>query len=678
MGARRSTGAPAAAKLMVHTVQAAPQIDAISQAPAAGAGRDAEEAYLLGLAHAREQRWAQAAEAYEAAVAAAPHDLTMWLNLAHARLKLEDLPGGAAAASRAVALDPACELGLTIAAQCLARAGRHQDLVALFRSVDMQTIGDAGLHLQLGQALYRLGRMEESVQALLGVLKRNPRCAEAFAQLGNVFQLLKLPEEARESFRNALALGAAPVEMMSAVLFTSLEASRWETFEQDLERLNELVAQKRGQPVPFYSLAFAWTRQQQLAASQAHADRIFQGIIPLASGAARPPDAKVRIGYVSSDFHEHATAHLIAQMLELHDRNRFSIHAYSYGIDDASAMRRRIHAAIGENFVEANQMSDRALADRIRGDAIDILIDLKGYTLYARNGVFAYRAAPIQVNFLGFPGSLGSAHYDYLVGDPIVTPLEHADGFIEKIAQMPNSYQPNDSLRPIAGRADRPRWQLPAEAFVFCCFNANYKVTAPVFDRWCSLLRQIDDAVLWLLETNPQARKNLLARAQRQGVQASRIFWAPRLEPAEHLARICAGDLFLDTLPVNAHTTASDALWAGIPVLTVLGESFVSRVAASLLTAAGLPELVARDLQEYEQIALDLARNRSALRKLRERLAGNRTACPLFDSVRYTRDFEELMIRMIDRLDAGLAPEHLPVAAQMLPGRHEHGRKAPK
>lgn len=654
----------------MQTAQAAPQTNTGGQTPDHGSSHGADEAYFRGLAHAREQRWAEAADAYEVAVAIAPHDSVLWLNLAHARLKLEDLERGAAAASRAVALDPASELGLTLAAQCLARAGRHHDLVALFGSVDMQTISDAGLHLQLGQALCRLGRLEESVQAFFDVLRRNPHCAEAFAQLGNVFQFLKLPEEARECFRNALALGAAPVEMMSAVLFTSLEASRWETFEQDLVALNELVATGRGQPVPFYSLAFSWTRQQQLAASRAHADRIFRGIDALASRGARAPEAKIRIGYVSGDFHEHATAYLIAEMLELHDRDRFSIHAYSYGIDDASAMRQRIRAAIGKNFVEASQMSPRALAQHIRSDDIDILIDLKGYTLYARNEVFAHRAAPIQVNFLGFPGSLGSVHYDYVIGDPIVTPLEHADGFIEKIAQLPNCYQPNDGLRLTKRAANRADWQLPSEALVFCCFNANYKITAPVFDRWCSLLRQIDDAVLWLFETNLQARKNLLAEARARGVESSRIFWAPRLEPAEHMARISAADLFLDTLPVNAHTTASDALWAGVPVLTVLGESFVSRVAASLVAAAGLPELVATNLQDYEQIALDLARNRGMLRKLRERLVGSRDTCPLFDSARYTRDFEALMIRMIERLDSGLSPEHLPATKQILPVPH--------
>jgi len=628
---------------------------AVARKPRAASG----DPYRRGLAYAGEGKWAEAAAAYEAAASTTPRDAVLWLNLAHARLKLNDYDRGAEAACRAVALEPRSKLGLNIAASCLERAGRQRDLVQLFRSIDMQAIDDAGLHMQLGIALYRLGRYEEAVKALLEVLKHDPRSAQAFAQLGNVFQLLKMPEEARESFRNALALGRAPVEMGAAIAFVSFEASSWSTIAEDLAELNALVAAGQGQPVPFFCLTFSWTRQQQLAASRVHADRLFQGIVPLPAPTARPAGAPIRVGYVSSDLHEHATAYLIAELFERHDRNHFEIHAYSYGENDGSPMRRRIEAAIGENFVDAREMATTALADRIRGDAIDVLIDLKGYTLYSRNDVFAYRAAPIQVNFLGFPGSLGSRNYDYVIGDPIVTPLEHADGFTEKIAQLANCYQPNDRRRPVVAPSDRARWGLPQDAFVFCCFNSNYKITPQIFDRWCSLLRQVDDTVLWLFVANPQARKNILAEAQLRGIDPGRLFWASGLPLADHLARIQAADLFLDTLPVNAHTTASDALWAGLPVLTVLGESFASRVAASLLIAAGLPELVAADLDNYERIALELARERGRLLELRERLAASRETCALFDSARYTRDFEALIARMVERHDLRLRPEHL-------------------
>ncbi|SPE19412.1 putative O-linked N-acetylglucosamine transferase, SPINDLY family [Burkholderiales bacterium] len=639
----------------------APGAGVTGRGPACAPDRS-DDPHRRGQTYASQGRWAEAADAYEAALSQSPNDSALWLNLAQARLKLDDLARSSDAACRALALDPRCGPALAIAAQCLERAGRQRDLVALFRSIDMQAIDEAGLHLKLGIALARLGHYQEAVGAFFDVLQRNPRSADAFAQLGNVFQLLRMPEEARESFRNALALGRSPVEMAAAVLFTSLEASSWGNIGADLAALNNLVAAGQEQPSPFFCLNFSWTRQQQLAASRAQAVRLFHGITPLPARAASRADGRIRIGYVSSDFHEHATAHLIAEMFERHDRSRFEIHAYSYGDNDGSPMRRRIEDAFGPNFVQAREMTTKELADRVRNDAIDVLIDLKGYTLHSRNDLFAYRAAPVQVNFLGFPGSLGSAHYDYIIGDPIVTPIEHADGFAEKIAQMPQCYQPNDRLRPLGAPADRAHWGLPQDAFVFCCFNANYKITPQLFDRWCSLLRQVDDAVLWLFVANSQAPKNLLAQARTRGIDPGRLVWAKGLPLAEHLARLPFGDLFLDTYPVNAHTTASDALWAGLPVLTILGDSFVSRVAASLLAAAGLPELVAKDLDQYERIALELARDRTRLRALRQRLAAQRQSCALFDSTRHTRDFEALIARMVDRHERRLPPEHLPTA----------------
>jgi len=282
--------------------------------------------------------------------------------------------------------------------------------------------------------------------------------------------------------------------------------------------------------------------------------------------------------------------------------------------------------------------------------------------MLARNEVFGWRPAPVQVNFLGFPGTLGTPLYDYVIGDPLVTPLAHADGYAERIAQLPHCYQPNDRRRPLDVPAARAACGLPEQAFVLCSFNASYKITPPVFDRWCRLLRQVGDAVLWLYAANPRTRANLAAAAARRGVDPRRLYWATHLPQAGHLARVRAADLFLDTMPVNAHTTASDALWAGVPLVTTLGETFASRVAASLLTAAGLPELVAPDLDGYERLVLELAGDRARLAALRSRLEAGRARCALFDSAAYARDFGALIERMVQRHDAGLAPAHLPAA----------------
>jgi predicted O-linked N-acetylglucosamine transferase (SPINDLY family) len=622
----------------------------------------AQASFTSGLAHAGAGDWQRAAHCFEQALARAPLDASLWLNLAHARLRLDDAAGGATAARRALALDPRSELGLNLALQCLQRAGRLDELVELFGSVERKSIRDPNLHLQLGMALFRLGRLRDAVTAYFDALQRDPRNAAAYAQLGNVFQMLHLPLEARESFRNAQALGRDGVEMAAAIFFTSLEACDWSALAAEQAALERLVAEGRGQPLPFFSLNLPWSRAQLRAAAQAQAAASFAGIAPLPAAPRRGAGAPIRVGYVSADLQSHATAQLIAELFERHDRERVVPYAYSYGADDGSPMRRRIEAAFAGRFLDTRALAPAALAQRVRADGIDVLVDLKGWTLLARNEVFAYRAAPVQVNFLGFPGTLGSHHYDYLIGDPVVTPLAHAAGYAEKIAQLPGCYQPNDRQRPLVPAASRAACGLPEAAFVFACFNANYKITPALFDHWCALLRAVDDAVLWLYVANPQARAGLAAAARARGIDPARLVWAEHCEGPAHLARIQAADLFLDTAPVNAHTTASDALWAGLPLLTTLGECFAGRVAASLLTAVGLTELIAQDGADYRHRALALARDRDHLARLRERLRMARERSPLFDSAAYARDFDALLARMVERQAQGLAPEHLPAA----------------
>jgi protein O-GlcNAc transferase len=345
-------------------------------------------------------------------------------------------------------------------------------------------------------------------------------------------------------------------------------------------------------------------------------------------------------------------------VLELHDRERFEVFAYSYGADDGSAARRRLTHAV-DHFVEAREIPDRTLAERIRSDGVDVLLDLKGYTLGARTAVMAMRPSPIQVNYLGYPGTLGAPFYDYIIGDRIVTPLEHAPDYSERIAQMPVCYQPTDRSRAIGARPTRAACGLPERGFVFCSFNNPYKITRTLFDLWCRLLQRVEHSVLWLYQSNQQARRNLVEQARQRGVGAERLVWAPPVDQLLHLGRLQLADLVLDTLPVCAHTTASDALWAGVPLVTCAGETFASRVAASVLQGADLPELVAPDLTHYESIALALALDPDRLRAQKTSLAHHRDRCALFDSARYTRDLEALIAEMHDRHRRGHAPVHI-------------------
>jgi predicted O-linked N-acetylglucosamine transferase (SPINDLY family) len=364
------------------------------------------------------------------------------------------------------------------------------------------------------------------------------------------------------------------------------------------------------------------------------------------------------VGYFSADFSNHATLHLLAGLFEHHDRVKFEVTAFSFGPESQDPMRRRLEAAC--EFIDVRERPDREVALLARERQIDIAVDLKGFTQDCRPGIFALRAAPVQVSYLGYPGTLGAPYMDYLIADRVLIPPESAQFYSEKIVYLPDSYQVNDAARVIAERVfSRAELGLPAAGFVYCCFNNNYKITPATFDGWMRILRQVPGSVLWLLEDNAGAAGNLRAAAEARGVSAARLVFAPRLPVADHLARQRAGDLFLDTLPCNAHTTASDALWAGLPLLTCLGESFAGRVAGSLLAAVGLSELITGSQAEYEALAVGLARDPGRLAGIRTRLAAQRLTAPLFNTELTTRRLEAAYEALVERHRAGLVPGHM-------------------
>lgn len=620
----------------------------------------AEAEYRRGLDLAKRQRWQDAARAYRRATQLNPDDAVFWLNLAHAFVKLGELERAVDAARRAVAIDPDSELAISIATQCLTAANRHAETIDLLERLDLSKSVDPNPHFALADAYFAVFRYEDAIREYLAALRHKPDLIAGHVNLGNVFERMKMHVEARECFKTALALGGNRGELISAMAYQSQHACRWDLFAEDRAELADAFAQGLTQAAPFQLLAMQSTRAQQLAAAQARWKDTCAAVAPMSRPEPRKGGERIRLGYMTNDIYRHATAYLIAEILEHHDRERFELFVYSYGQDDGSEIRQRICAAAGAGFVDVREISDRALAERIRADDIDILLDLKGYTLGSRFRVMAFHPARVQVNYLGYPGTFGSRCHEYIVGDAVVSPLEHADGYSEKIAQMPHCYQPNDRRRPIGTRPERVACGLPPQGFVFCSFNNCYKITAPVFERWCRLLRRVVGSVLWLYEANPQGRQNLLEEARRRGVDPARIVWAQHVDLSEHLGRLQLADLALDTLPVNAHTTASDALWAGVPMITTPGDTFVSRVAASVLRAAGLEELVAGDGDAYEALALELALDPARLGRLRARMAAGRDNCALFDSARYTHDLEDLYERMAARWERGEPPAHLP------------------
>jgi predicted O-linked N-acetylglucosamine transferase (SPINDLY family) len=373
--------------------------------------------------------------------------------------------------------------------------------------------------------------------------------------------------------------------------------------------------------------------------------------------ATHQANGRLRLAYLSADFHRHATAVLISELLELHERSGFEVVGVSFGPDDGSDTRKRIIAAF-DRHIEIAGKNDEDAARLIADLGTDIAIDLKGHTKDARPGILAYRPAPIQVNYLGYPGTMGVPYLDYIMADPIVLPFDQQAHFSEKIVHLPDCYQVNDRKRQIASHTPtREELGLPPKGFVFCCFNNSWKITPTVFDVWMRLLQAVEGSVLWLLRDNEIAETNLRREAASRGIDPARLIFAGRLPLAEHLARHRLADLFLDTLPYNAHTTASDALWAGLPVITCRGETFAGRVAASLLQAAGLPELVTNCLADYEALALKLARDAVALSAVKAKLARERDTCALFDSVRFARHIESAYRTMWEIFQRGEAPK---------------------
>ncbi len=509
-------------------------------------------------------------------------------------------------------------------------------------------------HNNLGNVLTSLGRLDEAVESFRQALAFKPD----YTNLGNALNALGRLDEAAESYRQALALKPDYPEAHSAFVYQCQHLCAWSEIEHEFESLRRHVAEKKtGKITPFSFLTIPGTSgSEQLACARQFAEKRYSTFLSrpaLCDTGPHRGHGKLRIGYLSADYHEHATSYLLAEVIELHDRNRFKVLAYSYGPHDESPMRERMRAAFDE-FHDISHLSHEIAARQILDDEIDILVDLKGYTKDTRMQIAALRPAPVQVSWLGYPGTLGHPRLvDYLIGDPVVTPIEHANQYSEILALMPNCYQPNDRRRPIGAQPSRKDAGLPDKGFVFCSFNQSYKITRPIFDLWCQLLVELPGSVLWLLQSNPTAQDNLRKEAQAHGINENHLIFAPKLPLSEHLARLQLADLALDTYPYTSHTTASDALWAGVPLVTRIGETFVTRVAASLLHAAGMSELVTDSADAYLRLALNLARQPKRLEQLRTQLIEGRLSSALFDSKGFTTDLERLYQRMWENHLAG-------------------------
>jgi protein O-GlcNAc transferase len=514
-----------------------------------------------------------------------------------------------------------------------------------------------------GNALQELGRTDEALASYNQAIVLKPDHADAFNNRGDMFWKLRCFDEARASYTQAIALMPGHKFAFSGLAGCTIQVCDWTQRDRLSGEVRQHVIERKSQIWPFLLLGYNDDAAMHLACAQNYVLDRFNGVPQRLGSRAIWRHDKIRVAYLSGDFRRHATAYLASELFERHDRSRFEVIGVSFGPDDGSDMRSRLAAAF-DQFIDVRLQSDQDVARLINDLQVDIAVDLNGHTQYGRLGILAFRPAPIQVTYLGFPGTTGTDFIDYIIGDAIVLPFDQQPYSTERIVHLPDCYQVNDEKRTIAPRTPtRGELGLPAEGFVFCCFNNTWKITPAVFDVWMRLLNTIEGSVLWLFRDNGNAETNLRKEAAVRGIDPTRLIFADRLPLQDHLARHRLADLFLDTLPCNAHTTASDALWSELPVLTWRGKTFAGRVAASLLNAVGLPELVTDNLEEYEGLALRLATDWSLRTAFRERLQKNRLQCPLFDTDRFRRHIESAYATMWELWQRGEKPRSFKVEA---------------
>lgn len=602
------------------------------------------------------ERHAAAADGYRTAIALAPAHAAAHANLGNALRALGDPAGAAESYERAIALKPNNPGAHNNRGIVLCEAHRLEAAVACFEAALALQPDYVDAHANLANALRRLHRHEAAAAHYHEVLRRRPDDAQAHADLGDCLYYLRRYAEAVESFDRALALDAGLKSVPGVRLHCRQQIADWRDRERDLADLTARIEGGEAVCNPFLFLGLSPSAALQLGLAECWAKEQCAVDDPLPAIARRARRGRIRIGYFSPDYYNHPVSILMADVFELHDRDRFEVSAFSYGPVIRDALRERVARAF-DRFHDVHGRSERQIAALARDEQIDIAVDLAGYTGEAK--IFAHRAAPLQVSYLGYVGTLGAAFMDYLIADEVLIPAGLREHYREKILYLP-SYQANSRTRVAAPAAPtRAQLGLPADGFVFCCFNSNYKITPDVFRRWMRILRRVEGSSLLLYAESAAAERNFRREVREHGVDEARIAFSRRLPHPEYLARFRAADLFLDTSPFNGATTTSDALWAGLPVLTCCGEAFASRVAASLLHAMGLPELVVSTLDEYEAAAVALARDAPRLAQLKRRVAEGLMASPLFDPVRFTKSLEAGFAAIHERYRSGQAPDHL-------------------
>lgn len=619
--------------------------------------------HMLGVIAYQSRNLDRAAILISKAIAIDPDVPTAHNNYGNVLQDLRRLDAALVSYNKAIALDPGYAEAHNNRGDCLQALGRWDAALASYdRAIALAPRNAAALYNR-GNALKAMGRFDESIMSYdlaLAVVANDP---DTLQNRGHAFAELKRYDLAVQSYDLALAQKPDIAYLSGTRLNLKMHMCDWSGFAQALSAIQAdvLASKKVCPPFPFLALTADPSLQRQ-AASVWMQDKYVRQFAARTT-FKRGRHERLRIGYFSADLWNHPVAQLIAGVFEEHDRARFEIYAFSSGPNTQDSMRVRMEQAV-EHFIDVQARSDADVIALARKSEIDIAVDLSGLTKGCRPGLFATGVAPVQINYLGYPGTMGADYFDYIMADRTLIPQQSQQFYSEKVIYLPNSYQANDRKRKISDKKfTRQAFGLPESEVVFCCFNNNYKILPETFDRWMNMLQAVPLSVLWLLESSPATVAHLRGQAQLCGIEPDRLVFARHMPLDEHLARHALADLFLDTLPYNAHTTASDALWAGLPVLTCMGASFASRVAASLLHAIGLPELVTEHPDDFEKRAIELARHPESLRVLRKQLNENRLKTPLFNTVLITHHIEDAYEQAHARQAAGLPADHLNIPA---------------
>jgi predicted O-linked N-acetylglucosamine transferase (SPINDLY family) len=640
------------------------QGDAVASFERAIAGKpDFAEAHLRrAKALSDLRRHDEALEGVDKALTLAPDHAEAWLGRGNVLTDLKRYDDASTAYDRALGLKPDLAGAWLGRGNVLRELKRHDDALAAYERALTHKPDLAGAWLGRGNVLFELKQYDDALTAYDRAVASSPYLAAAWHGRGNVLTELTHYAEALAALDRAFVLKPGLQHLAGQRLYVKRFICDWTDLESASAQLLTGIRQGKSLSVPFPVLSITSSATDQLRCAQRYVqDQPFSR--QLWHGEMYSHD-RIRVGYLSSTFHEHPTIHLAAGLFEQHDKSRFEVTGISFGPDFNTPMRQRLRRGF-EHFVEVHHKNDHEIAELIRRLEIDIAVDLVGFTKDNRPSILAQRPAPIQVNYLGFPGTMGASYMDYIIADRHVIPPDQRALYTEKVVYLPGCYQANDRKREIGAKNfNRAECGLPQQSFVFCCFNNAYKITPDIFDCWMRILKRRKGSVLWLLEDNAIAVTNLRKEAAIREVSPERLVFAKRMPLPDHLARHRLADLFLDTLPYNAHTTASDALWTGLPVLTQIGQTFAGSVAASLLCAIDLPELVVSTREDYEELAVDLATNPDKLAAIKNKLANNRMTTSLFDTELFKRRIEAVYTAMYDRYQSGLPPDHIDQASQ--------------